>query len=74
MYNNHFSKQDTFKILAQLFQPLCSFPLQVLFQSFFPQNISLLPKIVTEALANLKKRKLPATVSPFAFQFDPPQH
>ena len=29
----------------------------VLFQSFFPQNISLLPKIVTEAHANLKKKK-----------------
>ena len=30
---------------------------RVLFQSFFPQNISLLPKIVTEAHANLKKKK-----------------
>ena len=29
----------------------------VFFQSFFPQNISLLPKIVTEAHANLKKKK-----------------
>ena len=29
----------------------------VLFQSFFPQNISLLPKIVTEARANFKKKK-----------------
>ena len=28
---------------------------RVLFQSFFPQNISLLPKIVTETHANLKK-------------------
>ena len=30
---------------------------RVLFQSYFPQNISLLPKIVTEACANLKKEK-----------------
>ena len=30
---------------------------RVLVQSFFPQNISLLPKIVTEAHANLKKLK-----------------
>lgn len=30
---------------------------RVLFQSFFPQNISLLPKIVTEAHANLMKKK-----------------
>ena len=31
---------------------------RVLFQTFFfPQDISLLPKIVTEAHANLKKRK-----------------
>ena len=30
---------------------------RVLFQSFFPQNISLLPKIVTEARANFKKKK-----------------
>ena len=30
---------------------------RVLFQSFFPQNISLLPKIVTEVHANLKKKK-----------------
>ena len=29
----------------------------MLFQSFFPQNISLLPKIVTEVHANLKKKK-----------------
>ena len=29
----------------------------VFFQSFFPQNISLLPKIVTEAHANLRKKK-----------------
>ena len=29
----------------------------VFFQSFFPQNISLLSKIVTEAHANLKKKK-----------------
>ena len=29
---------------------------RVLFQSFFPQNISLLPKIETEAHANLKKK------------------
>ena len=28
---------------------------RVLFQSFFPQNISLLPKIVTEGNANVKK-------------------
>ena len=30
---------------------------RVFFQSFFPQNISLPPKIVTEAHANLKKKK-----------------
>ena len=30
---------------------------RVLFQSFFPQNISLLREIVTEAHANLKKKK-----------------
>ena len=30
---------------------------RVLFQSFLPQNISLLPKIVTEARANFKKKK-----------------
>ena len=30
---------------------------RVLFQSFFPQNITLLPKIVTEAHANFKKKK-----------------
>ena len=30
---------------------------RVLLQSFLPQNISLLPKIVTEAHANLKKKK-----------------
>ena len=30
---------------------------RVLFQRFFPQNNSLLPKIVTEAYANLKKKK-----------------
>ena len=29
----------------------------MLFQRFFPQNISLLPKTVTEAYANLKKKK-----------------
>ena len=29
----------------------------VLFQSFFRQNVSLLPKIVTEAHANLMKKK-----------------
>ena len=29
----------------------------MLFQGFFPQNISLLPKIMTEAHANLKKKK-----------------
>ena len=34
-----------------------SFSYRVLFQRFFPQNISLLPKIVTEAHANLKKKK-----------------
>ena len=33
------------------------FSYRVLFQRFFPQNISLLPKIVTEAHANLKKKK-----------------
>ena len=30
---------------------------RVLFQSFFAQNISLLPEIITEAHANLKKKK-----------------
>ena len=30
----------------------------VISKFFFPQNISLLPKIVTEAHANLKKKKL----------------
>ena len=34
-----------------------SFSYRVLFQRFFPQNISLLPKIKTEAHANLKKKK-----------------
>ena len=34
-----------------------AFSYRVLFQRFFPQNISLLPKIVTEAHANLKKKK-----------------
>ena len=34
-----------------------AFSYRVLFQRFFPQNISLLPKIVTEAHAKLKKRK-----------------
>ena len=34
-----------------------SFLYRVLFQRFSPQNISLLPKIVTEAHANLKKKK-----------------
>ena len=34
-----------------------SFSYRVLFQRFFPQNISLLPKIVTEAHADLKKKK-----------------
>ena len=34
-----------------------SFSYRVLFQRFFPQNISLLPKIVTEAYANLKEKK-----------------
>ena len=29
----------------------------MLFHGFFPQNISLLPKIMTEAHANLKKKK-----------------
>ena len=33
------------------------FSYRVLFQTFFTQNISLLPKIVTEAHANLKKKK-----------------
>ena len=33
------------------------FSYRVLFQRFFTQNISLLPKIVTEAHANLKKKK-----------------
>ena len=36
-----------------------SFSYRALFQRFFPQKISLLSKIVTEAHANLKKRKLP---------------
>ena len=35
---------------------------RMLFQSFFPQNISLLPKIVTEAHANLKEKKTTATL------------
>ena len=36
---------------------------RVLFQSFFfPQNINLLPKIVTEAHAYLKKKKTTATL------------
>ena len=39
-----------------------SFSYRVLFQRFFPQNFSLLPKIVTEAHANLRKRKLAATL------------
>ena len=30
---------------------------RVLFKSFSPQNISLLPKIVTEAHANLKEKE-----------------
>ena len=34
---------------------------RVLFESFFPQNISLLPKIVTEANANVKKMKKTTT-------------
>ena len=34
-----------------------SFLYRVLFQRFSPQNVSLLPKIVTEAHANLKKKK-----------------
>ena len=34
-----------------------SFSCRLLFQRFFSQNISLLPKIVTEAHANLKKKK-----------------
>ena len=41
--------------LSEGLDPLLSY--RVLFQSFFPQDISLLPKIVTEAHANLKKRK-----------------
>ena len=32
-------------------------PYRVLFQRFFSQNFSLLPKIATEAHANLKKKK-----------------
>ena len=32
------------------------------FKVFFPQNISLIPKIVTEAHANLKKKKTTATL------------
>ena len=35
---------------------------RVFFQSFLPQNVSLLPKIVTEAYANLKKKKTTATL------------
>ena len=36
---------------------------RVLFQSFFAsKNVSLLPKIVTEAYANLKKKKTIATL------------
>ena len=41
--------------LSEGLDPLLSY--RVLFQSFLPQDISLLPKIVTEAHANLKKRK-----------------
>ena len=41
--------------LSEGLGPLLSY--RVLFQSFFAQDISLLPKIVTEAHANLKKRK-----------------
>ena len=54
MYNKHFSNQNEFWHNL-LFQP--SFSYRMLFQRFFPQNISLLPKIVTEAHANLKKKK-----------------
>ena len=43
--------------LSQLSVMFSSFSYRVLFQRFFPQNISLLPKIVTEAHANLKKKK-----------------
>ena len=35
----------------------------MLFQRFFPQNISLLPKIVTEAHADLKKKKTSCNTS-----------
>ena len=56
MYNNHFGNQNKYKILAKLLQPLCSLAL-LLGCYFFPQNISLLPKIVTEGYANLKKKK-----------------
>ena len=41
--------------LSQLSVMFSSFSYRVLFQRFFPQNISLLPKIVTEAHANLKR-------------------
>ena len=59
MYNNHTCDQNKFKILAQLFKPLSSLPIYIgcYFKVFSPQNISLLPKIVTEAHANLKKKK-----------------
>ena len=40
-----------------------SFSYRVLFQRFFPQNNSLLPKIVTEAHADLKKKKTSCNTS-----------
>ena len=36
---------------------ISSFSYRMFFLRFFPQNITLLPKIVTEAHANLKKKK-----------------
>ena len=41
---------------------------RVLFQRFFPQNSSLLPKIVTEAHANLKKKKTSCNTTLTHFQ------
>ena len=48
--------------LSQLSVMFSSFSYRVLFQRFFPQNISLLPKIVTEAHAKIRKRKPAATL------------
>ena len=59
MYNNHFSNQNKFSnpgiIIPTIMFSSSSY--RVLFQSFCPQNITLLSKIVTETHANLKKKK-----------------